>query len=136
MVQVLADIHMVEAQVEMSVPAPDTAVMVFNKYHGEIMQRYEITPEEFKRSYQYYARNLEEMDKLYEIILDTLTAREAKFETHLPRKPKTAVQDSIKTEPARPDTSTIMNREASLRKLRNTPLIRVSPSKKATSGTL
>ncbi|MBC5773185.1 DUF4296 domain-containing protein [Pontibacter sp. KCTC 32443] len=79
MVQILADVHTMESLIESNIPYPDTAVMVYNKQQKLILQKYGVTKERFHRTYEYYGKNLAEMDRLYEIILDTLTAREAKL---------------------------------------------------------
>lgn len=79
MVQILADVHIMESIVEANVNYPDTAVMVYNKRHKEILNKYGVSSDAFYSTYNYYADNLVEMDRLYEVILDTLTAREAKL---------------------------------------------------------
>ena len=77
MVQILADVHVMESLIESSLSSSDTAVMVYNREHKNILKKYGVTNEQFHRSYNYYGTHLEEMDKLYERFLDTLTAREA-----------------------------------------------------------
>jgi len=79
MVQILSDVHVMEALIESNIPYPDSAVMTYNKQHKAILQKYGVSSGQFQKTYQYYGENLTEMDRLYEIILDTLTAREAKL---------------------------------------------------------
>lgn len=79
MVQILADVHILEALIEANVAYPDSAVMVYNKKHKEILEKYGVTKEQFHSTYDYYGKSLENMDKLYETVLDTLSAREAKL---------------------------------------------------------
>ncbi|NDK56396.1 DUF4296 domain-containing protein [Pontibacter sp. BT213] len=81
MVQILADVHIMESLIESNVSFPDTAVMVYNKEHKNILKKYGVSNAQFTKSYGYYGKNLEQMDRLYEIVLDTLTAREAKLLT-------------------------------------------------------
>lgn len=78
MVQILADIHTAEAQVESKLIYPDTALMTFNFRQSQILQQRGVTEQAFRDSYRYYLDNLEEMDKLYETIIDTLSVRESK----------------------------------------------------------
>ncbi|WP_240676207.1 DUF4296 domain-containing protein [Botryobacter ruber] len=78
MVQILADIHTVEAQVERAILYPDTALMTFNHYQEEVLEKHDVTNEEFRTTYRYYLRNLDEMNKLYEVVIDTLSLREIK----------------------------------------------------------
>ncbi|MEJ8801891.1 DUF4296 domain-containing protein [Pontibacter sp. H249] len=79
MVQVLTDIHIAEAQIESKIVYPDTALMVFNHQEKEIFKKHGITEQEFRDTYNYYKENLKQMDKLYEIIVDTLSLRETKM---------------------------------------------------------
>ncbi|MET3540945.1 hypothetical protein ABID22_001659 [Pontibacter aydingkolensis] len=79
MVQVLADIHIAESQVESKVIYPDTALMSFNFREKEIFEEHGVTEQEFRSTYQYYLDNLKQMDELYEIIVDTLSLRETKM---------------------------------------------------------
>lgn len=81
MVRILADLHLAEAQVESTVAYPDTALMAFGKLQKEIWEKHGITEEEFRETYNYYTLNIKEMDRLYEIITDTLIAREAIYAT-------------------------------------------------------
>ncbi|OKL41798.1 hypothetical protein A3841_11465 [Pontibacter flavimaris] len=80
MVRVLADIHTAEALIEAKVIYPDTALMTYNQEQEKIFQKYNITQEQFKDTYDYYLQNLREMDALYEIVVDTLSMRETKAE--------------------------------------------------------
>ena len=78
MVQILADIHTAEAQIESNMVYPDTAMMSYNYAEQQIFKKHGVTEQEFRDTYQYYKDNLKEMDKLYEIIVDTLSLRETK----------------------------------------------------------
>jgi hypothetical protein len=78
MVQILADIHTAEARVENNVVYPDTAMMAFNYLQSQILKKHGVTQKQFERTYRYYLNHLEEMDKLYEVIVDTLSLRESK----------------------------------------------------------
>ncbi|WP_266205445.1 DUF4296 domain-containing protein [Pontibacter kalidii] len=78
LVRILADIHTAEALIESSVIYPDTALMTYNQEQEKILEQYNVTQEQFKDTYNYYLRNLREMDVLYEIVVDTLSMRESK----------------------------------------------------------
>lgn len=81
MVSILADIHTAEAQVESTIAYPDTALMVFSNLQKDIWKKHGITEEQFRVTYDFYVSHVPEMDKLYEIITDTLMAREANYAT-------------------------------------------------------
>ncbi|MBD1396314.1 DUF4296 domain-containing protein [Pontibacter sp. JH31] len=78
MVQILADIHILEAQIETRIVYPDTALMVFNKEQLRLLEKHGVEEKDFRATYKFYLENIQQMDKLYDIILDTLSVREAK----------------------------------------------------------
>lgn len=78
MVLILADIHTTEALIEQNVTYPDTALMVFNKQQAKILEKHGVEQEDFKATYRYYLTHIAEMDKLYEIVVDTLSVRESR----------------------------------------------------------
>lgn len=88
MVRILADIHTTEATIETKVIYPDTALMVFNKEQEEIFRQHKVTKEQFEKSYDYYLEHLQEMDKLYEMVVDTLVMRESKVQVKEGLKPQ------------------------------------------------
>lgn len=110
MVRILADIHLAEAQVESTVAYPDTALMAFAKLQKNIWKKHDVTEEQFRNTYHYYSTNIKEMDRLYEIITDTLIAREAIYATK--GGDETEIKEGGPESPV--DTSLI-------RKLRNAP---------------
>lgn len=82
MVRILADIHVTEALIETNVVYPDTAQMVFNREKAAILEKYGVTQEEFKTTYDYYLNNLQAMDALYETVVDTLSVRESQVQAN------------------------------------------------------
>ena len=77
MVRILADIHTAEALIERNVSYPDTAQVIYAEEHAEILEKYGVEQGAFRETYEYYLTNLEEMDKLYEVVVDTLSVRES-----------------------------------------------------------
>nr|WP_304608536.1 DUF4296 domain-containing protein [Pontibacter anaerobius] len=94
MVRILADIHTTEALIETNVIYPDTALMSFNQEQAKIFEQYDVTQEQFKDTYNYYLRNIEEMDVLYEIVVDTLSVRESKMQAKHRQPQDSAAQSS------------------------------------------
>ncbi len=78
MIRILADVHTAEARVERALTYPDTALMTFNHYQKEILNQHEVSEEQFRSTYRYYLENIAEMDRLYEVIIDTLSIRESR----------------------------------------------------------
>lgn len=78
MVRILTDIHIAEAKVA-NMPLPlDSSYLYYGKYKMEIYSKYGIGPERFDRSFDYYVRNLKEMDKIYEVVVDSLSLMEGR----------------------------------------------------------
>ncbi|WP_242918452.1 DUF4296 domain-containing protein [Pontibacter liquoris] len=78
MVQILADVHTAEAQIEGQEIYPDTALMIYNYEQEQLLRQHGVTQKQFRDTYRYYLTHVKEMDKLYEIIIDTLSVRESK----------------------------------------------------------
>ena len=79
MVRIMADVHTAEAVIETRQSYPDTALMTFNHAKREILEQHNVTAEQFKETYDFYLEHVDQMDKLYEVVIDTLSVREAKF---------------------------------------------------------
>ena len=75
----MADIHIAEARLESAGISSDTAEAVFRKMQQDILKKHQVTEKDFNISYQYYLRNLNELDKIYEKVIDSLSARETIF---------------------------------------------------------
>lgn len=114
MVSILADIHLAESQVESTISYPDTALMVFTTLENAIWEKHGVSGEEFRKTYNYYADNIPAMDKLYETVVDTLIAREAKYAI------KDAPENDIVPDTAEP-VSDQVNPENLRRSLRQAP---------------
>ena len=89
MVQILADVHTAEATIEQQVVYPDTALMTFNYLQRQILEKHDVKEQDFRDTYNYYLQNLKEMDKLYEIVIDTLSVRESKARAKAGQEPVT-----------------------------------------------
>lgn len=109
MVQILADIHTLEAQVEGQIIYPDTALMTFNYGQEQLLKRHGVTREQFRNSYHYYVTHVKEMNKLYETIIDTLSLRESKF------KAAAGITDTTRARDPAPYNNPLYNTSPSMR---------------------
>ncbi|MBK0404700.1 DUF4296 domain-containing protein [Adhaeribacter sp. BT258] len=103
---ILADIHIAEAQVENMRLSPDTAKVVFNRLQAEVLKKYGVPEKQFDKTYTYYLNNLNDLDKIYESLIDTLTMREVQFTSkggNTGMKPDSAKPDSANAKKM-PDT--------------------------------
>ncbi|QMU28502.1 DUF4296 domain-containing protein [Adhaeribacter radiodurans] len=76
MTSIMIDVHLAEAQIENAGLPPDSGDAVYRKMHREILQKHQVKEADFNNSYQYYLRNLNGLDKIYEKVIDSLTVRE------------------------------------------------------------
>lgn len=79
MTQVMMDIHLAEARLESAGLGADSADVIFKKMQQDIFKKHQIKEVDFNNSYQYYLRNLNEFDKIYQKVIDSLSARETLF---------------------------------------------------------
>lgn len=82
MEEVLLDIHMVEKALQLENVALDTAIAIYHQHYlPEICKRHQVTEEGINTSLRYYLYEIEDeegMQKIYELITDTLSILEVK----------------------------------------------------------
>ena len=64
MVQILADVHILEARIETRILYPDTALMAFNNEQLRLLEEHGVKEKDFRSTYKYYLDNIDQMDKL------------------------------------------------------------------------
>ena len=95
MVRLLIDIHMLEERLDYinSIP-PDSARKLYRAYEYEIFKKYDIDTAAYQRSYKFYAYEMNHMNDIYEVVVDSLNVR-------LQKKPKKKKVDK-EGEPSKP----------------------------------
>ena len=80
MVSLLVQIHLLEARVENSRLSPDSARALYLSQQRELFWRSNVPPADsaFERSYRYYAAHNKDLDEIYAVVIDSLTARNKK----------------------------------------------------------
>jgi hypothetical protein len=73
--------HVLEARVESSRLAPDSARALFLQQRRQILRHYKLAEADsaFERSYHYYSIHGKDLDEIYAAVIDSLTAREKKM---------------------------------------------------------
>ncbi len=72
MVQILIDMHLAEKSIENLKYEKDTLEALFHRKEIEILDKYSVSEELYTKSYSYYFFEPEELDKIYEVLLDSL----------------------------------------------------------------
>jgi hypothetical protein len=79
MVAFLADLHQLEAQVENSRLAPDSARALFVAEQKNLLWRRQVTDSALQHSYRYYGAHAKDLPEIYQAVVDTLKERQYKF---------------------------------------------------------
>ncbi len=78
MARILVDIHLAEGKVNQAKLPLDTALSYYKFLEGEIYEKYNVDSAAFNKSMRYYTVNIRELDKIYEIVLDSLNLMSTK----------------------------------------------------------
>ncbi|PIB35865.1 hypothetical protein BFP72_10900 [Reichenbachiella sp. 5M10] len=72
MTEILIDQHILEAKVLLLKLRTDSSAKVFNSLEKELFEKYKVDKATFERSFQYYLAHPEKLDKIYEVVVDSL----------------------------------------------------------------
>ena len=76
MVFVLIRVQLLEAELEAKAVPKDSARKVFKAEEARIYREAGTTEKQFKQSYQFYLRNTALLDRIYAVVVDSLSFRE------------------------------------------------------------
>ncbi|MEQ8244373.1 DUF4296 domain-containing protein [Fulvivirga sp.] len=94
LVPLMLDIYLAEVKLSNLKIVRDTAVSIFETYEGYLFEKHNIDREQYMKSMTYYYDHTEELELIYEALLDTLTVRETKLKAI--EDAKMAKRDSLK----------------------------------------
>lgn len=76
MVDILIDLHIIEARIN-SVRIPkDTVKKFFPELEEKLFEKHGVSDSAYYRSYQYYLENVGKMEEIYSAVVDSLSVRE------------------------------------------------------------
>ena len=78
MINYLIDLHLVEAQVQNLRLKKDSADYIFNVYEKHLLEKNELTDSLFIRSYNYYLQNPDQLEIIYEAVVDSISVHKSK----------------------------------------------------------
>lgn len=84
MTAILFDIHVAESRVENMGLPHDSALAFFQRQQQQIFEKHQVPAQKFFRSYDYYVKNVSELDKIYEKVIDSLSVKEVEASTPPP----------------------------------------------------
>ncbi len=94
LVPLMLDIYLAEVKLSNLKIVRDTAVSIFETYEGYLFEKHNIEKEKYMNSMSYYYDHTEQLELIYEALLDSLSVRETKLKAV--EDAKTAKSDSLK----------------------------------------
>jgi hypothetical protein len=82
MVSILIDIHIAESKLMQRNISPDSTEIYFKAYKEEIYKKHGVTRKDFEENYKYYMDNIQQMDAIYAIVVDSLSLKESRGQLH------------------------------------------------------
>lgn len=76
MVDVLIDIHLLEAKLESLSLDKDSVSVLYRAYEQQIFDKHQITAELYDESYQWHFSHLQSLNDIYAIVVDSLMLRQ------------------------------------------------------------
>jgi hypothetical protein len=74
MVSYLVDLHLAEAKLTYSdIRKRDSLEIAFRNYEQYLYEKHDIEEQAYKRSYEYYLSNMDEMNEIYSAVVDSLS---------------------------------------------------------------
>lgn len=80
MISVLVDIHLLEARAEELKELNDTFITVKRAAYDSIFIHHDVNKDEFLKTFNWYEEHPQEMDLLYEMVVDSFSVLEANSE--------------------------------------------------------
>lgn len=87
MITLLADLHVLEAQVESSRLPADSGRALYQARHKDLLWRRNVSDSAFQRSYRYYGIHGKDLFDIYGAVIDTLQRRAARLAPAIPVPP-------------------------------------------------
>ena len=77
MITLLTEVHILEAKIKgLKIRPSDSANVVYDHYEKLLFADFNISQEQYERSFNYYVDNTTEFKKVYDAVVDTLMRRE------------------------------------------------------------
>lgn len=82
MIQLITEIHLLESKINyLNIRPLDSAKLVYQHYENILFVDFNITRDQYERSFDYYIDNIDEFQSIYDAVVDTLLQQE-KLETY------------------------------------------------------
>lgn len=102
MISMLVDLQVAESKIKTLRISSDSARHVFSIYEVQILDKHNVTQEDYLRSYEYYLENHRLMSRVHQAVLDTLLARQRKVD-NMPEEPVKPAEVAPENNEAKPE---------------------------------
>ena len=79
MISLLVDIHLLEEKISLLEYSNDSSKYLYNVMEKDLFLKYNITEEDYRKSYSYYFFNPKELDEIYDGVIDSLNLYNQSF---------------------------------------------------------
>jgi hypothetical protein len=76
MVSIFIDMHIVESQISSLNLKRDSSRLLFKHYEQKVLEKHNVNDSLYQESYNYYLYNVNDMEKIYDAVIDSLSLRE------------------------------------------------------------
>ncbi|MEQ9299171.1 MAG: DUF4296 domain-containing protein [Cyclobacteriaceae bacterium] len=76
MVDVLIDIHLLEAKLDALSVDKDSSTVLYRAYEQQIFEKHQISSDLYRESYQWHFNHLHSLNDIYSIVVDSLMLRQ------------------------------------------------------------
>lgn len=76
MVSIFIDMHIAESQISSLNLKRDSSKLLFEHYEQKVLEKHNVSDSLYKESYNYYLYNVNDMEKIYDAVIDSLSLRE------------------------------------------------------------
>lgn len=76
MTEVLVEVHLLESKISRLYLGPDSAKVLYEHYETMLFEELGITETQYQKSLDFYTQEVEDFHKIYEVVVDTLLARQ------------------------------------------------------------
>ena len=77
MVRILIDVHMTESALSLKNFNRDSSLSLYAYYKEEIYKEHNVTEKQFKESFDYYSKHSQQLNSIYEAVIDSIDVKEA-----------------------------------------------------------
>lgn len=72
----LIDIHILESEIQNLRLKKDSSQLLFNSFEREVFKNNNVDKDVYLRSFEYYLNDVEAMEKIYDVVIDSLNYME------------------------------------------------------------